>query len=146
MRTCGVAIVLVLGGCLRWPGPTGSPKVLNLFGGESGYELVHLPALARVEVYRGPAGEGPLKLGDAELGRLSEILRAGSTYEDAKPANVAFRRDAAVRFAGVKRTIDVAVSYGQREVRVTDGVTEVGRATVVDSRVEEIKKLIDSAR
>ena len=154
-------MMILLAGCLRWPGPTTSPRTLALFGGQEGYELVHIPALARVELYRltadpasvpasagriggQPIASGPFALDDAALQRISEILRDDGSYDWTAPPvpfTSAFPPTIALRFAGARKTIDLLFSFPDNTLTVYEGDQQLSRARLT-GRAGELSSLL----
>lgn len=146
------ALTVLLTGCLRWPGPTSSPRTLALYGGQEGYELVHVPALARVELYRLaadpahapatarriggiPVASGPSALDDAALKRVSEILRDEASYdwtESPGPSTHPAQPPVALRFSGAKKTIDLVFSFADNALTVYEGDQRLGHARLTE--------------
>lgn len=151
-----IAPALMLAGCLHWPGPMGAPKVMNLLGGQEGYELVKIPALAQVEMYRmtrqydkadtkaiggWKIASGPTRPEDAALKRLSEVLTSDASYDFNVAKRCAFQPDVALRFNGVKKRIDLVFCLTCSEVQVLEGEKKIGSA-YFDPAAEEIRHLL----
>jgi hypothetical protein len=147
-----LALCFLPAGCLHWPGPTSSPQMLALFGGPEGYELVHIPALARIELYRlaadpiaaSPAARriggalvvaGPNALDDATLEQVSVILRDAAAYDwtaSPQPGGQG-HPTVALRFSGVKKTIDLLFSFADNSLSVYEGDRRSGCASFAPS-------------
>jgi hypothetical protein len=155
-----IGMMILLGGCLRWPGPTTSPRTLALFGGQEGYELVHTPALARVELYSlaadpaapgsarriagQPIASGPHALDDAALQRISDILRDEASYDwNTPPAPPASGSPptATLRFVGARKTIDLLFCFTDNTLAVHEGDKQLSRARLA-GRAGELSSLL----
>lgn len=150
-----IVSMMLISGCPKWPGPTGAPRVTTMLGGEKGYELVRIPALARVEVYQlgkptqakdkaiggWEIASGPTALTDERLKRLSDLLCAETTYDFATAKACEFKPDLAIRFAGVKKTIDLLFCTTCNELRVYDGAERIGGA-YYDPREKDVEELL----
>ena len=157
-------MMILLGGCLRWPGPATSSRMLAIFGGQEGYELVHVPALARVELYHlatDPAAaasagriggqaiaSGPHALDDAALQRISDILRDEAFYDwNTPPAPPASGSPptAALRFVGARKTIDLLFTFPDNTLTVHEGDQKLSRARLT-GRAGELSSLLTRTR
>lgn len=150
-----IVSMTLISGCPKWPGPTGPARVTTMMGGEKGYELVRIPALARVEVYQlgkaTPATEkaiggweiasGPTAMTDERLKRLSDLLCAETTYDFAIAKGCEFKPDVALRFAGVKKTIDLLFCTTCNEVQVYEGDKRIGGA-YYDPREKDVEEAV----
>jgi hypothetical protein len=140
-----LCVALVAGGCLRWPGPAGPSEVVKLYGGQDGYELVRVPALANVQRYsvaarqmprdadRAAIGnavivDGPVRPDDATIKALSDVLCRKETYAFDTAKGCIFKPDVAVRFAGARRTLDVVFCFSCKQVTVFEGDKRIGGA------------------
>jgi len=136
-----ILVSIASAGCIHWPGPGGDPRIMKLYGGEDGYELIAIPALAKINAYRverihgSPTAvpsqrtaiepkkiggatvmEGPVTPTAAELQQLSAILKDTSTYNWDESKGCIFNPDVAVRFAGHDTTLDVVLCFSCRQL------------------------------
>jgi hypothetical protein len=155
-------VALVAGGCLRWPGPTGPSEVVKLYGGEDGYELVRIPALANVQRYtvaarvlprdvgRATIGnavivDGPVRPDDGTIKALSDVLCRKETYAFGMAKGCKFNPDVAVRFAGARRTLDVVFCFSCKQVMVFEGEKLIGGAEF-DPGATELAAMLKPAK
>lgn len=145
-------------GCLNWPGPGGDSRVEKLYGGSDGYELIAIPALAQVRVYRvtvrpgddssaaiiGDATivDGPVQPGPESLKQLSQILTSPDTYSWQSAKASKFQPAFAVRFTGVKTTIDVLLDFSNKLLVVYENGQRVGGEDF-DSRAAKLRSLVN---
>ncbi len=160
LRQIAAAVVLLTAlfpstGCLHWPGPTGDARVVRLYGGEEGYELIAIPALANVHAYRveGRVKEGataaelqqakvdarPILVDDVRvigkpvepdhdaLKTLSTILKNERSYDWPRSKGCLFNPGVALRFSGHNTTIDVLLCFGCRELAVYKNGSFLGK-------------------
>jgi len=154
-----LALCLVQLGCVTSPGPSGPPRVTTLLGGQRGYELVKIPALARVWAYRvAPAGQpgtgetiggtsvtaGPTAAAGQSLSRLSSLLTAEDTYAWGQAKRCDFHPEIAIRFTGARKTIDLIFCFKCNQLRVYEDERQVGAADF-DPRAAEVKAAVNAA-
>jgi hypothetical protein len=144
--------------CVRSPGPSGPPQLTALYGGQSGYELVRIPALANVERYavaprnspqaatRPAIGDaailaGPTRPDDATLQALSDLLCRKDSFDFRTVKACEFHPDVALRFAGARRTVDLVFCFTCGDLMVFQGERLVGHASF-DPTKPELRALL----